>query len=200
MGRGLPADPAKGEPVKRIDARAVRERLSDVDAFLDALALPRRPMGAMRLIRCPVHTDERPSCTVRLERDRTISFHCWSCGATGDALTLLAHVRGYHPRRDFRKVVDEAARIAGVTASAFPAAPPLPPTARLAMRIDQAASAWLRGRDVPRDDVLETAPRDDVRAALGLLFASDRCLAAERRARDEDLERRALTWESACTS
>lgn len=65
-------------------------------------------------IRCPVHGEKDPSCSVTLGRDHTVRVRCFACDWTADALGLVAAVYGLSTRGDgFREVLVEAARLAG---------------------------------------------------------------------------------------
>jgi DNA primase len=104
------------------DAREVRDALTDPRALCDALGLLDGPRSWARqargvIVRCPWHDERTPSCSVYLGDDGTIAAKCHGCGASGDALSLVAAVSGLDPRRDFAAVLDEAARIAGVRLS-----------------------------------------------------------------------------------
>jgi DNA primase len=99
-----------------LDVGAIRLRLADADEVCAALGLTD---GAKRqrdgiIIRCPVHDDRTPSCSVRTAADGTLYWRCFACGAAGDVLHLIAHVRGLDVRREFGRVLAEAARIAGM--------------------------------------------------------------------------------------
>jgi hypothetical protein len=50
---------------------------------------------------------------VHVGRDQTIAVRCHACGATGDALSLVAAAHGLEPRRDFVEVCTIAAELAG---------------------------------------------------------------------------------------
>jgi DNA primase len=104
------------------DAREVRDALTDPRALCDALGLLDGPRSWARqargvIVRCPWHDERTPSCSVYRADDGTIAAKCHGCGASGDALSLVAAVSGLDPRRDFAAVLDEAARIAGVRIS-----------------------------------------------------------------------------------
>lgn len=97
-------------------ALEIRRALSDPLALCAALGISkghkRQPNGV--IVCCPWHPDRAPSCSVRVAQDGTIACCCMSCGATGDALSLVAAVRGLDVSRDFRAVLEAAAEIAGV--------------------------------------------------------------------------------------
>jgi DNA primase len=64
---------------------------------------------------------------VRLAKDGTIAVRCHGCGATGDALSLIAQVRGLNMRTDFREVLRVAGEIAGAPVPADATALPKTP-------------------------------------------------------------------------
>lgn len=102
-------------------ARQVREHLTDAHALCDALGLlsGRRGRDWMRqsrgvMILCPWHDERSPSCSVVRAEDGTIAARCHGCGATGDALSLVAAALHLEIARDFPEVLREAAHIAGI--------------------------------------------------------------------------------------
>lgn len=134
------------------DVREVRYALGDAWKLCDALGLLDGPRSYQRqarglLVRCPWHDERTPSCSVYRGDDGTIAVRCHGCGASGDALSLVAIVSGLDARRDFREVLEEGARIAGI---------------RLAS-LDGSSSSAPRPVRAPRPP----APRDDGPAPLG---------------------------------
>jgi len=99
-------------------ARQIRERLTDARGLAAALALRVAPGATPRRVIacCPAHPDRSPSCSVYIAEDGTIAAKCHACGWSADALGLVAIARGLDVRRDFRRVLDEAARLAGESA------------------------------------------------------------------------------------
>lgn len=95
---------------------AIRERLVDVRAVLEALGLlgGYRPEknGSGFVVRCPAHGDKTPSCSVRIGPDRTIQVKCFGCDLAGDVFTLVAAARGLDVHRDFPRVLADAAELA----------------------------------------------------------------------------------------
>lgn len=94
--------------------REIRRILSDPAGLCERLGLTegmRRQSGGV-LIRCPVHRDKSPSCSVRVERDGTIWAHCFGCDFAGDAIDLVASV---YDLDDFRETLKVAADLAGVS-------------------------------------------------------------------------------------
>jgi DNA primase len=71
---------------------SLRERLHEVKAAVAidqvvGLYVPLRPSGAKRIGRCPFHHDRTPSLVCF---PKTATFHCFGCGAHGDALAFLS--------------------------------------------------------------------------------------------------------------
>jgi hypothetical protein len=82
-------------------------------------------------VRCVHHAERTASLSVLDGRDGTVGAHCFGCAWNGNALHLIGAVKGWNMLGDFRRVLEEAASIAGVRladfAEASPAAPPAPP-------------------------------------------------------------------------
>jgi hypothetical protein len=155
----------------RADVEAVKAALRDpahVCGRLGLLEGAKRQGGGL-LVRCPAHGDRNPSCSVTRGPDGTLRVHCFGCGFSGDALSLVAAARGLDVSRDFRRVLEEGAEIAGVQLAARgeleparedprPPAPsppkPPPPAAEVAAlwnaclpcSSDAEVAAWLRSR------------------------------------------------------
>ena len=113
------------------DAREVRYALADPHRLCDALGLLEGPRSYQRqarglLVRCPWHDENTPSCSVYRGDDGTIAVKCHGCGASGDALALVAVRSGLDPRRDFREVLREGARLAGIRLASLDDAPTSP--------------------------------------------------------------------------
>lgn len=96
--------------------RIIREHLVDPFALCAALGLSKGAKRQQRgvLVRCPVHQDSTPSCSVTVGADGTVRWRCFACSASGDALTLVAVTHGLDVRNDFGRVLEVAAGIAGV--------------------------------------------------------------------------------------
>ena len=75
----------------------------------------RTPGGLM--VRCVVHGDRRPSCSVTRGPDGTLRWRCFSCGAKGNLYGLIAAVHALDVHREFRRVYVVACELAGVSAS-----------------------------------------------------------------------------------
>lgn len=103
----------------------MRDR-SDVDAVKDALRDPAdvcrrlgllegaKRQGSGLMVRCPVHGDRNPSCSVTRGPDGTLRVRCFGCDLAGDVFSLVAAVEGLDVSRDFRRVLEAAAALAGV--------------------------------------------------------------------------------------
>lgn len=99
-------------------ARILRDELADPFAVADMLGLVEDRRSYVRqaggvIVRCPWHEERTPSCSIRTGADGTIAVRCHGCGASGDALSLVAVVAGLDVRRDFRAVLRRAAELAG---------------------------------------------------------------------------------------
>lgn len=97
--------------------RLVRDRLDDplsVCASLGLLEKFKRQSGGGVMIRCPAHRESSPSCSVTRGPDKTLRWRCFACSASGDVLTLIATVEGLDVKRDFVRVLEIGAGIAGV--------------------------------------------------------------------------------------
>lgn len=100
-----------------ISAREVRGALSNPNELVGRLGLAdgavKQQGGRGVIIRCPVHEDSKPSCSVTVGQDGTVRFKCFACDASGDALGLIAAAKGLNIATDFARVVDEAAALTG---------------------------------------------------------------------------------------
>lgn len=99
-------------------AREIKFALADPGELLTSLgflavrgAYQRQARGF--IVRCPVHEETTPSCSVQCVNG-LVMWKCHGCGESGDALSLIAAVRGMSIRSDFRSVLIEAAAIAGL--------------------------------------------------------------------------------------
>jgi hypothetical protein len=94
----------------------IRRAMNDPTAVMRALHLER---GAERqaagvTVRCPVHDDADPSCSLTRGPDGTLRAKCFACGWAGDVLALTAAVYGLSARRDFPEVLLVAADLGGL--------------------------------------------------------------------------------------
>jgi DNA primase len=97
-------------------AGEIRRLLVDPPCVAEALGLAEGAARQARgiTVRCPWHNERTPSCSITVGADGTLRAHCFGCGHGGDVLHLVAQVRGLDLRRDFMRVLDEAAQVAGV--------------------------------------------------------------------------------------
>ncbi|MBI4816659.1 MAG: toprim domain-containing protein [Deltaproteobacteria bacterium] len=95
------------------DRVAAIKRSLDPARLISGLGITARQSGREYLIRCMWHDDSDPSCSIRLTHGET-SVRCYSCGAVGDSLSLVAKVRGLDPRTDFVRVLEEAEALVGM--------------------------------------------------------------------------------------
>jgi CHC2 zinc finger len=128
-------------------AGELRSRLTDARDLCRALGLEEgaQPNGRGLLVKCPWHLDRDPSCSVRPGPDGTLAVKCFGCDATGDALTLIAGANGLDARRDFPRVLEIAADLAGTDlADPPPRQRPAPPPAaeRGYPPADEVAALW----------------------------------------------------------
>ena len=100
------------------DVAEIKYALCDPTRVLEALGMmgqgkARARQGGGWMIRCPVHEDGSPSCSVQ-NKNGVILWKCWGCGATGDVLTLVAVANNLKIESDFKGVLLEAARLGGL--------------------------------------------------------------------------------------
>jgi hypothetical protein len=106
-------------PNDHLDLRAVARQLrrdaSDPLALCKLLGIdrPHVKQAGGALVRCPSHRESVPSCSITRGPDGTIRCKCHACAWTGDAVDLVAAVRGLDTRKDFRAVLVELASVAG---------------------------------------------------------------------------------------
>lgn len=111
--RKVDDDPPPAHLVRgRYDVNIVKDRI-DLADLARRYGAEFRKLGRYQMSKCPLphHSDRTPSFVVY---DDTQHFHCFGCQAHGDALNLIALFLGLDLKRDFRRVIEEAAAIAGV--------------------------------------------------------------------------------------
>jgi len=72
-----------------------------------------QPRGGL-FVSCPWHAERSPSCSVFVGPDGSVAVKCWGCDVTGDALTLIAAVRGLQLRSQFKLVLEAACELGGL--------------------------------------------------------------------------------------
>lgn len=110
--RKIDDDPPPRFEHRRYDVNIVKDRIDLADLARRYGAEFRR-LGRTQMSKCilPTHADRTPSFVVY---EDTQHFHCFGCGAHGDALNMIALFLGLDLKRDFKRVIEEAAGIAGV--------------------------------------------------------------------------------------
>jgi hypothetical protein len=128
----------------RDDVNEIKLTLNDPTRALEGLGLMGQGKERQRqangwMVRCFVHTDGSPSCSVQ-QKDGVILWKCWACQATGDILDMVAAANHLDIKTDFKAVLAAAARLGGLwhlvdklegraPRESRPAPAPLPPVA-----------------------------------------------------------------------
>jgi DNA primase len=94
----------------------LRTRLQVSDVVGKRVPLQRSTKGEFKAC-CPFHKEKTPSFTVN---DQKGFFHCFGCGATGDAIAFVMQ----HDRLSFMEAIETLASQAGLLSS--PTATPSP--------------------------------------------------------------------------
>lgn len=131
---------------------------------------------------CPFHTEKSPSFTVSPQRQ---SYHCYGCGAHGDAVQFRMEMEGM----TFRETVEEMAIAAGV---AIPPPEPGAPTVR--RPAPEVRNAMHRATDVATTFYANTlqqavALHSDRPDAKGFLLDAARYTVVKRRIHQTTIER-----------
>lgn len=110
--RKVDDDPPPRFEHRRYDVNIVKDRI-DLSDLARRYGAEFRKVGRAQMSKCifPSHADRTPSFVVY---EDTQHFHCFGCGAHGDALTMIALFHGLDLKRDFRRAIEEAAALAGV--------------------------------------------------------------------------------------
>lgn len=161
----------QNENARRCERRALPPNLGtdrklppDPKAIKSALADPERVLGLLGLldgakrqahgfvVLCPWHSERTPSCSVKLASDGTIAAHCFGCGVGGDVLSLVAAARGLDTRRDFGRVVEIAADLAGGSLDGYrPPVRRVVPAPRLPPPVESVGALWAAAKPVTDD-------------------------------------------------
>lgn len=104
------------------DTYRLKRLLTDPRTVLGGLGLldGAKRCGRGFYILCPWHLENTPSCCVREGSDGTLAVHCFGCSIGGDVFTLIAQVHSLDPRREFPRVVAEAAALCGERITSLP--------------------------------------------------------------------------------
>lgn len=108
MGDGMNDLGKLAVDLRRSGLLANPRRLCDRLGLLDGA---KRQSGDGVLIRCPVHSERTPSCSITRGPDGTTRCRCHACDWTGDALTLIGVATG---RTAFQEILEEACDLVGV--------------------------------------------------------------------------------------
>lgn len=120
--RQNPGGPTGGGGSRNIDGSVIdqiKQRVDIIEVVGRHVEL-KRAGGALFKGLCPFHTERSPSFTVTPSRQ---SYHCFGCGAHGDAVQFLMEMEGL----SFRETIEDMAQAAGV---AMPAPDPHAPVVR----------------------------------------------------------------------
>lgn len=81
-------------PINRLERDEVASRL-DAEAlfrhYCDDFDVAREDPQGNRMVRCPIHDDDRPSCSINTT---TQQWNCHACGESGDAFRLIEKAEG----------------------------------------------------------------------------------------------------------
>lgn len=129
-------------------ASTLKRHLTDPGRLCELLGLPFRREGGGVKVCCPWHAEQNPDCSVKLGPDGTIAVHCFACGANGDALSLIAAVRGLDIKADFQKVLAAAASLIGERELEVAPPTPRPTVQRPRPPAGQVQQLWTSCRSV----------------------------------------------------
>lgn len=131
--------------------QSVRLALSNPEYVLGSLGLLEnsRKNHTGYMICCPWHSENSPSCSVRVHpTDGTLSVHCFGCGEGGDVFRLIAAAHGLDPRNNFKDILEYAGRLSGIDITrdyvkpANPVRPVFVPAVPVYPPEDQVAHLW----------------------------------------------------------
>jgi DNA primase len=97
--RGAPAPERKTNAARRDEIERLKRTVPIAEVIGRYIEL--RPSGSTLIGLCPFHEDHKPSLTVYPDRS---TFHCYGCGAHGDALSFLREVEGLTFRQALQKL------------------------------------------------------------------------------------------------
>jgi hypothetical protein len=84
---------------------------SDILGYYSHFVPNIKPNGKDLLAHCPFHQDDNPSLKINSDDGR---FHCFPCGAGGDAFTFYGKLKGLDPKTDFPRILEEVGELLGV--------------------------------------------------------------------------------------
>lgn len=95
----------------------IRAALVDIPAVLRGLGLWAGAIreGRLFMIKCLWHGDKKPSCAISIgPGEGTLRAYCFACRRGGDVLALIGAVHGLDGRRDYQRILDIGAGLAGI--------------------------------------------------------------------------------------
>ncbi len=115
----------------------IRERVDIAQIVSEHVTLTRAGQNLKGL--CPFHSEKTPSFTVSPSKQ---IFHCFGCGASGNAISFLMKITG----ADFPETIRELGRRTGVAIKETAGSPTDPSAAQRQRleRLNDAAAAWFR--------------------------------------------------------
>lgn len=132
----------------------IKRALSDPRRLVELLELTEGMKTQARgvSVRCPLHAENNPSCSVTSGEDGGVRVRCFAgCdfggpNGGGDELNLVAAVSGLSIKTDFPEVLRRAAALAGVDMGAAPAPRPVarPPLAAVPKAVVDLGAYWER--------------------------------------------------------
>ena len=91
---GVPEDSPARQPVRPRDfsgweSRAEKARSYPILEIAKRIGLEVQKKGRSWVASCPLHEDRTPSLSISPHKGRSGLWHCFSCGASGDAIELF---------------------------------------------------------------------------------------------------------------
>lgn len=138
---------------QKFDIVRIKQSLPPLSEMLEKCGHSIRRSGGALFTCCPFHEEKTPSCRVD---DETGKFHCFGCGAGGDAIDFWQRHRGI----TIQDALGELASMAGVIPGGYtpaPAARPVKPAAAASIApmtgelLEQWQQATQRLADSPRE-------------------------------------------------
>ena len=95
---GIPEDHAARQPINQPDyssweSRAEKARSYPILEIAKRIGLEVQKKGRSWVASCPLHEDRTPSLSISPHKGRSGLWHCFSCGASGDAIELFMRTR-----------------------------------------------------------------------------------------------------------
>lgn len=95
---GIPEDHEARQPINQPDyssweLRSEKARCYPILEIAKRIGLEAQKKGGSWVASCPLHRDRTPSLSISPHKGRSGLWHCFSCGASGDALELFMRTR-----------------------------------------------------------------------------------------------------------